>query len=65
MTEEERKEKMREYRRQWDKENKEKRHQYKLNKAIREIIDDINAGRLVVENGVVLKEVKTEEGTEA
>ena len=41
-------EKRREYRRQWDRKNGAKKRQYRLNKAIRDVIADIEAGRVEV-----------------
>jgi len=48
MTEEERIQKRKEYRRKWDRENRDKIREYKRNTAIRRVVKAINAGDVVL-----------------
>jgi len=48
MTEEERIERRREYRRKWGRENRDKIREYKRNTAIRRVVKAINAGDVVL-----------------
>ena len=48
MTEEERIQKRKEYRRKWDRENRDKIREYKRHTAIRRVVKAINSGDVVL-----------------
>lgn len=56
MTEQERLQKQKEYRRDWNRRNPEKVREYKRNSAIRRVVKAINAGDLVLVEQTVLAE---------
>ena len=56
MTEQERLQKKKEYRREWNRRNPEKVREYKRTSAIRKVVHAINAGEIVLVEHTVLAE---------